>query len=271
MGAFSFCTTFNQTGYDKYARNSLFQFDRSLPEEVNYYAYVQSAVVDLELSKIRLLDFDAEVNGYKEYKKKYFGKKPQTTKTYQAYEYQHIRFCHKVYAVLSHFEDRKDDRRYIGWIDADVVPKKPIPLTFFNSLVKEGCFMSLLERQHAHADYTYAECGFMVWDTTLGETKEYFKRVREQYDKGVMFAKYLDIGWHDSIIWDYEMRAMRSSDLVKTYNLSQPSQRAKIQLDEYEVKKHHPFVKGMLGEYMDHLKGERKDIGFSEERLRVWS
>ena len=30
----------------------------------------------------------------------------------------------------------------------------------------------------------------------------------------------------------------------------------------------HPFVTGILGEYMDHLKGQRKKFGFSKERKR---
>ena len=190
LATFSFCTTFHQAGYDRYARNHIHYFDQALPEGVNHYAYAQETNVD------------KEVTGYKEYKEKYTGKKPRD-KQYKSFEYEHVRFSHKVYAVLSHYENRKDDARYIGWIDGDVVPVKAIPLEFFQTLVKEGHFMSLLER-----GYKYAECGFMIWDTTLPETKEYFKRIRAMYDEGLMFEKYNDLGWHDSIIWDHEMREM---------------------------------------------------------------
>lgn len=264
MDTFSFCTTFHQAGYDRYARNHIHYFDQALPEGINHYAYAQETKVDLEPKKIKILDFDKEVKGYKEYKEKYTDRKP-VNKAYKTFEYEHVRFSHKVYAVLAHYEDRKDDSRYIGWIDGDVVPVKAIPLEFFHTLVKEGHFMSLLER-----GYKYAECGFMIWDTTLPETKEYFKRIRAQYDEGLMFEKYNDLGWHDSIIWDHEMRQMRDAGICKAYDLSIPAKNAKVKIDQTQVRKMHPFVKGILGEYMDHVKGRRKDVGYSKERVQIW-
>jgi len=264
LDTFSFCTTFHQPGYDQYGRNHLHYFDQALPEGVNHYAYAQQTKVDLDLKKIKILDFDKEVKGYEEYKRNYANMKP-TDKQYKSFEYEHVRFSHKVYAVLSHFENRKDNCRYIGWIDGDVVPVKPIPLAFFNTLVKENHFMSLLER-----GYKYAECGFMIWDTHMNITEEYFRRIRSMYDEGIMFKKYNDLGWHDSIIWDHEMREMRGNNLCVAYDLSQPAKNAKIKIDQTQVRKMHPFVKGILGEYMDHVKGRRKDVGFSKERVQIW-
>lgn len=264
MTQFSFCTTFHKEGYDRYGRNHVWYFDQCMPEGVNHYAYAQGVDVDLDLKKVKVLNFDEEVTGYEEYKAKYKDLKPEGV-SYKSFEYEHVRFCHKVYAVLAHYENRKDDARYIGWIDGDVVPVKPIPLDFFNTLVSEGKFMSLLER-----GYKYAECGFMIWDTQHPMTEEYFKRIRAAYDEGLMFKKYNDIGWHDSIIWDFEMREMREAGMVEAHDLSQPAQNAAAQIDQREVRKMHPFVKGILGEYMDHLKGRRKDQGFSPERKRIW-
>ena len=41
-----------------------------------------------------------------------------------------------------------------------------------------------------------------------------------------------------------------------------------IGVDLGDGSRRHPFVTGVLGQYLDHLKGDRKDKGFSPERIK---
>ena len=56
-------------------------------------------------------------------------------------------------------------------------------------------------------------------------------------------------------VWKEKVRDIEKEDDLKILNLSGDLN-------------WHPFVTGILGEYMDHLKGERKKFGFSKERKR---
>ena len=60
--------------------------------------------------------------------------------------------------------------------------------------------------------------------------------------------------WHDSFIWWTAEKIIKKKISKEiSFNLG-------------DDLKGHAFVRGVIGEYFDHLKGERKNIGFSPER-----
>jgi hypothetical protein len=98
----------------------------------------------------------------------------------------------------------------------------------------------------------YPECGFMIWDTQHPIHKRYWQLMSWLYDEGALFQL---IEWHDSYVWWTAER----------YVEQETKQNLHIDLGDGHVG--HAFVLGPLGKKLDHLKGNRKEVGYSKERL----
>ena len=159
--------------------------------------------------------------------------------------FEATRFSHKYYTVDDFRQ--KSDSRYIVWCDADVVGTKKIPLDFLYSIVQEGKLWSRVNRPNV-----YPECGFMIWDRQNKWYDRYFQLMKWMYDEAALFQ--LE-EWHDSYVW---WAAERYIEREVGHSVS-------INLGDGSTK--HPFVRGPLGQYLDHLKGNRKDTGYSPERI----
>ncbi len=92
---------------------------------------------------------------------------------------------------------------------------------------------------------------------TLPESKKFFDRWREYYTKDLW--KNLK-GFTDS--FTYDAARQDTTDRKLDNNLNDGRYLG------YKGSKH-PFVNSELGDYMDHLKGERKDIQSSVEDMKV--
>jgi len=260
---FTLVTTFHQAGYDKYGKRMLDTVAQHFPEEVKLIAYYENMPKpEGHSDRWEFIDFN-EACGDKqnafatiaapyehavlnEHRDPRPGRGQLTPGN--RYLFEATRFAHKFYA-MEHAE-RHNDSRYLVWCDADVVAIHDIPVSWLESLTEEGKLWSRVGRGSG-IKVKYPECGFMIWDTQNEHNARYWQLMRWLYDEGVLFQ--LE-EWHDSYVW-WTAEQYVEQEVGHSINVDLG--------DGYGG---HAFVKGRLGQYLDHLKGKRKDLGFSEER-----
>ena len=259
---FDVVTTFHREGYDTYGERMVETFNEFWPKEVHLTCYYEDMEEPLhQYGNVSWRQFEEEVGErYDAFSKiaapweeKVLGPEGEDPRSHRQgpvtpgsrYLFEATRFSHKYYTV-DDFRQRSD-ARYIVWCDADVVATKKIPLDFLYSIVEEGKLWSRINRPNV-----YPECGFMIWDTQNEWYDRYFQLMKWMYDDGALFQ--LE-EWHDSYVWWAAER----------YVEKEAGKSVSVNLGDGSSK--HPFVTGILGQYLDHLKGKRKDTGYSPERI----
>jgi hypothetical protein len=148
------------------------------------------------------------------------------------------RFSKKVFAIrlvtLNMIEGR------IIWLDADTVTSSPIPLELLYRMPPDDYCLAFLDRPRYHS-----ECGFVGYNLNHQDTKDFIAKFAQLYELDKVF----DLReWHDSWVFDWLRHKMQ----IKGYPISHNNLS-------------HPFVHSELGKYMDHMKGNRKNLGMSVE------
>jgi hypothetical protein len=260
---FEVVTTFHKPGYDKYGKRMIETFeekwDKSIPMKVYYENMDQP---ELQSDRIEYINYE-ETCGEKQdafskiaapYEEKVLGpngvdprpeRGGQPVTPGSRYLFEASRFAHKYYACEHAMQNAK--ARYLVWCDADVVAVETITEEWLNGFVQEGKYWSRIGRGNI-----YPECGFMIWDTQHSAHQRYWQLMSWLYDQGALFQL---VEWHDSYVWWTAERYVEQE-------AGKP-----LHVDLGGGHGGHAFVKGPLGAKLDHLKGNRKDIGFSKERL----
>ncbi|HSG32127.1 MAG TPA: hypothetical protein VLB82_11365, partial [Thermodesulfobacteriota bacterium] len=158
-----------------------------------------------------------------------------------------VRFSHKVYALTYHC--RKNLSHYVIWLDADMITTAHVTEDWLSKLTRRGAYISTLVREGFSV-----EAGFILLDTTHPYHKEFINRYEDIYNTDKIFS-YKE--WHDGYLLDLLIRTMLKEEKIKLFNLTPTN---------WGRKQGHPFVAGILGEKLDHLKGRRKQLGYSVER-----
>lgn len=157
-----------------------------------------------------------------------------------------VRFANKAYALY----DALYDHDGIGvWMDADIVIHEPIPEGYLESLLPQGCYIALFQREGWHS-----ETGLFVIDCAHPQHKRFMDLYIANYETG-KFAEAHE--WHDCVMLDRTINAFLRDDLIQVHNLSGP-----------HSNEQHPMAKHPISRYLDHLKGpSRKKLGHSPERV----
>ena len=254
---FSAVTTFNFKKHP-YGIEMINSFFINWPDEIQLLAFVENAS-SLDDSKVRnkilLNDYHKEIPEYEEFCKKFQHKEKLT----DDFRFNAFRFAYKVYAISQAL--KKISSRYLIWLDADIKTHKKIPLDFFEKLVKDNSYMSYLGRENISLEHlTYSECGFLIFDTHHSTHKIFWKEMMNMYSGGKLFD---EKEWHDSYIFDQVRKKIEKKYNVLNFNIS------KLGLVNIESKNDdHVFVTSVLGEFMDHKKGDRKNVKWSPELLK---
>jgi hypothetical protein len=146
-------------------------------------------------------------------------------------------------------------RKYGGkvfWIDADVVTNKHVPEKFLDDCLPDDALACYLGRD----GWYFTESGFIGFNADHPLSTRFFKNYVHVFIVGSIFAqspnvdaegKYCGGGWHDCIAFDCIRHIMGNGP--EFVNLAK----------NVPFKTMHPFVNCAPGEYMVHLKGNRKD------------
>ena len=158
------------------------------------------------------------------------------------------RFSNKVYAVFDACERAND---WCVWIDADTYVHSPWSYEEFCSILPDNVWLTYVGRGKVSA--TWPECGFYgmnLRDPVCKLFLEEFERMYEDADNGIFKLE----EWHDSYVF---------GDILARYKARDPN------VLDYSAEMYirtaktggggHPLINSVLGTWIDHMKGDRKN------------
>jgi hypothetical protein len=246
MKKFSVVTTFNKKGFDICAREMVASFDKFWNEDIALNVYYEDMnVPEIKTSdRISFFSFNQEVKKWYEFQSNFFLRelnKPDNSVN-SFYKYSAIKFAHKIYAIEKQLE--KNISEYLIWLDSDVITFKSVTNSFIETLIEKDSYLTFLGREHINF---HSEAGFLIFNTKNKFHKIFWERMMEMYDQGKLFDQN---EWHDSYIFDV-VRLELEKNLLKNINITLMGLNKSN--DKLNV-----FDNSVLGEFMNHFKGNRK-------------
>lgn len=232
-------TTFSRTGYETYAKEMLESAVENWPTKLIVYTEYPIDFRHEKIEERNFFDIPHTQNFY-QYLKATPLTHGMTPKGYN-YNYDAWKFTRKVFAQ---YDVLKDYDGKVFWLDADVRFKKPVPVEFLDGLF-EGNPLAFLGRKGF-----YTETGFIGFDTQRPRFHDFLDKYIGCLRHGIVFTL---PRWHDCEVFDWA----RNQTGIEERNLSpffEIPENKRMSLEELDV-----FKRSVLGEYMDHLKGGRKN------------
>lgn len=166
--------------------------------------------------------------------------------TSKFFKFDVTRFSFKTFSIIN--AARTIEADYLIWIDTDVVTFDKIPDNFFEKIINTNNDAAIyyLDR----GDKYHPECGFMIFNLKHNLIKNFINHWEELYKtENIFFLK----EWHDSYVF---------KGLLNFFENKYSEQFINFSINENK-NLGHPFINSVLGDYMDHLKGDRVKYGKS--------
>ena len=256
---FSAVTTFN-LNIQPYGLELIESFYKFWPEDIILYVFLENGIDKIDDAKvkrkIKLFDYKNEIPQYYQFCEKF----KHMQKKQDNYRLNAFKFAYKVFAMQSALSKICSD--YLIWLDADIRSAKPITNNFLNKLVDKEKYMSYLGRSHVlKENVRYSENGFTIFNIKHQMHKLFWEKMDKMYMGGKLFNL---SEWHDSYVFD-QVR----EDLEENYNLKN------FNISDLGIKnvgnESHVFVASILGDFMDHKKGNRKQKKWSPEFIKRYN
>lgn len=133
----------------------------------------------------------------------------------------------------------------IFWMDADAVSCKHVPERFLDDCLPDNKFSCYLGRD----GWYFTESGFLGLNADHPIAKEFFKNYAHLFITGVIFTQQW---WHDCIAYDCtRFIANKNGYEGEFVNLAAHVPKNTM----------HPHANSVIGQYVTHLKGDRKETG----------
>lgn len=263
-------TTFHEVGLKQYAQRMIDTFCECWPNEVQLYLYPENCdpiVADESRVTIKKLETVENLMNFKEKWKNVpkangdVSADPIRSKrrdSGKGFKWDAVRFAHKVYAI---FDCAKNiDVDILIWMDADTICHNPITIEQIQRLIPEHYDICYLGRQGK-----FSECGLYAMNLRHKNTKKFLAEFQRVYDDAENGIFQMD-EWHDSFVFDQvRNRIYKLNQLNWSANLSDLRPRRGNSPGEG-----HPLINSEWGTYLDHLKGDRKNLGTSKrEDLKI--
>lgn len=258
MGKQLLVTTFNIAGYREYGKRMLTSFLRHWPNDQVMVVYHENFTLDglfQDNPQIILRNLNTVTN-LVSFKRRHatnpaaHGYWPPGA-TANVFKWDAVKFSHKVYALADAFA-QLDDKDGMVWLDGDTITHAEVPPEFLDRMAATGDYgLSYLGRPDNHS-----ECGFVGYNRRHPMMSDFWTRFVGLYNSDELFK--LE-EWHDSFVFDV-VRLEFEALGMKNYNITP------------DPVNNHPFINSDLGLYMDHMKGNRKQMGRSkkhERKIRV--
>lgn len=267
---FAVVTTFHDEGLKLYAQRMIDTFCKNWPRDIILYIYPEKCdPIISDKDRIKSFDLDnvIELNLFKQKWKDVpkangdVSNDPIRSKrrdSGKGFKWDAVRFSHKVYAIFDCA--RNTDADILIWMDADTICHSSIDLTKIKQLIPEQYDLCYLGRQGK-----FSECGLYSMNLRHKNTRKFLEEFQRVYDDAENGIFQMD-EWHDSFVFDVVRgRINKLHQLNWSANLADLRPRRGNSPGEG-----HPLINSDWGAYLDHLKGERKNIGASKrEDLRV--
>lgn len=260
MTKISVVSTFHKPVLDLYGQRFVDSFSKNVDPNIEMLLYAEDCNPVVNDSRITVLDQKAELPKLVEFKERWKdvpkanGKCPPEIKAkrprdwHKEFKWDAVRFSNKVYAVFDAAQRCNSD--WIVWMDADSYIHQRWSYDSFKKFLPERAWMSYLGRGKK-----WPECGFygINLKNKIGlRFLEEFERVYEHAEYGIFRME----EWHDSFVFEEVRKKIADKNPTGIiHNISGG-------IIDGEG---HPVINSDLGQYMDHLKGDRKEIGKSNK------
>ena len=250
-------TTFHAEGLKKYGQRMIDTFIQNWPKEITLHIYPEKCNPRIsDHSRITLTDLDSvtELTAFKDRWKNVPKANGDVTDdpvrsrrkdAGKGFKWDAVRFAHKVYAIF-HCA-RETDADILIWMDADNVCHSPITKETIEQFCPGNIDIGYLGREGK-----YSECGLYSMNLRSEQTRAFLLEFQRMYDKAESGIFTLE-EWHDSFVFDTVRTRM---PFLKQYNWSKGIVKGEG----------HPLINSQWGAYLDHLKGDRKDLGRSKTK-----
>jgi len=255
MSSFSVTTTWGSKHWDYYGRRCVESIIKHWPGEVKKIFYVDDMTQSIQGQNIeyyRLQDTQPKLQEFIDRNKdNQYIKERMRAPLRDVFEYDAVRFSWKVFCMIDAASRCNTDR--LIFVDADTVTYKNITMQWLEHIAPGNKFTSFLGRPKKG----FSETGFITFNLSLPHAKKFFARWQEYYDKDLWkdLKGFTDSFTYDAARIDTTPRYL-DNDLNDGRYLGSRSAK-------------HPFVNSELGDYMDHLKGDRKDAKNSAKDSKV--
>jgi hypothetical protein len=254
MTKISVVTTFNQKGLKQYGQRMIDSFEQHWPTEIDLWVYAEDCSPSCTRNNTFIKDIRViePLNQFKEKWKdvpKANGKCPPEIRAkrprdwHKEFKWDAVRFSHKVYSIFQCAEESNAD--ILFWMDGDTYCHSPITLNQVQLLLPVDQDLYYIGRERK-----WPECGLYAIDLRSEKGREFlseFQRVYDNAENGIFQME----EWHDSYV--FEQVRLDIKDL-KSLNWTEGLIKGEG----------HPIINSEWGAYLDHLKGDRKDIGKSK-------
>jgi len=230
-------TTFNTDGLNKYGRRMLHTFlkhwSAGVTLDVYYEDWNPAQEVQDELLTYVPIESSTWLAAFK--------KRNRERNNSQGYRWDAIRFSHKIAALLSACMRHQADAQFLIWLDGDIITHTDFDVEHLDTVLPYHESIAWLDRSRF-----YPECGFYVLNLWHTGTRALLELLYQMYAGDGLFELK---EWHDSYV--LQQCVIQLDVPVKSLSGVQG------------FRTHHPLVNGPLGQWFDHLKGERKSKGKS--------
>lgn len=265
MPNYAVVTTFNANGYNQYAQKFLKTFIENWPVEVKIYAYTEDCQVREDSPNLVIRNLHESSQDIINFKNKWkdvpkangdISKDPIRSRrkdSNKKFKWDAVRFSHKVYSIFHCAQNTEAD--ILIWMDADMVCHSPITMTQIESLIPIGKELCYLGR-----DGKYPECGLYSLNLSSINIKLFLNEFQRMYDEAENGIFRLD-EWHDSYVFEQVRKKFPDLQI-----LSWGEDLGDLRPSVFNSKgEGHPLINSNWGAYLDHLKGDRKDLGKSRQ------
>jgi hypothetical protein len=266
--AITVVTTFHPAGLSKYGQRMIDSFALNIDKRIKLLVYAEDCKpVNPDPSRIEILDAKAALPKLNAFKSTWghvpkangnITNEPQrhTRKDWmKEFKWDAVRFANKTYAVYDACVRSKD---WCVWMDADTYVHSPWTYEDFAAQLPDNAWITYVGR--GKGSQTWPECGFYGLNLNHPVCHEFlkeFERVYEEADNGIFLLE----EWHDSFVFGSILNNMKLQ-FPNAHDYS-----AEMYLREAKSGGGgHPLINGVLGKWIDHMKGGRKDAGKSQKK-----
>lgn len=167
-----------------------------------------------------------------------------------SYLWNAVKFSYKV-SCVTHAVKTYTDYDYVIWLDDDTFTFRDIPIDFIKSICPDDTLVTYLDRENDRGSNKYPECGLVCYNMKHSMVQNFVSDWEQLYFTAQIFDL---LEWHDSYVFWHLTKEYRQKKDAKVHDIGYSK----------GVKGHHVFVNSILGQYIDHFKGDRKDAKSSK-------
>jgi len=259
-------TTFHADGLSAYGQRFLDSFAANVDKRIKLIVYAESCVPNNpDPSQIEILDAQIliQLAAFKQRWKdtpyangdiSHHSARRGRADWNKSFKWDAVRFANKTYAV---FDACERSTGWCVWMDADTFVHSHWSYNEFKKCLPDTSWITYVGR--GKGSQTWPECGFYglnLNDTVCQEFIREFKCMYENANNGIFKL----VEWHDSFVFGYIVNRMK----ILAPNVLDYS--AEIYLNSAKSGGGgHPLINSKLGQWIDHLKGDRKTQGKSNK------